>query len=195
MKKNGEILGKFVMSICLVGIIITTVYFLYESYRQHASHTYEIYKDTLYMKTDVSNGKYRVSFSTNQRLQGDYIEFDKQMVRNHISNLYFYPPDTIYVLNVNGKTVSRIESHDFKIIDVLSEDVIVEKDSDLIVMDRIHYKLGDNDYVRFAPGSPRVAYKLTYDSILCRAPLWISLEPNLKGFTLCDSTGHAIAIY
>ncbi len=195
MKNNGKILGKIVMSICFIGIIITTLYFLYDRFGQHTSRTYEIDKDTLYIRTEISMDKCLVSIGNNRKFQGDYIEFDRHMIRNHISNLYFCPPDTIYVLNVDGKTVSRIESHNFKIIDVLSEDVLVKKDSDLIVMDRIRYKLGDKDYERYAPGSPRIAYKLTYDSILCRAPLWISLEPNLQGLTLCDSTGHAIAIY
>ncbi len=195
MKNKGEILGKIVMSICVIGIIITTIYSFYDRFGQHISCTYEIDKDTLYVRTEVSKDKCRVSISKNRKFQGDYIEFDKHMVRNHISNLYFCPPDTIYVLNVDGKTVSRIESHNFKIIDVLSEDVLVKKDSDLIVMDRIRYKVGDNNYERFAPGSPRIAYKLTYDSILCRAPLWISIEPNLQGITLCDSTGHAVTIY
>ncbi len=183
------------MSICFIGIVITTVYYLYECFVRRISRTYEIYEDTLYMRTEVSEDKYRVSLSNDRRFKGDYIDFDRYMSRNHISNLYFCPPDTVYVLNVEGQTVSKIECHDFKIIDVLSEDVIVEKDSAMIVMDRISYKLGDKRYERYAPGTPRVAYKLTYDSILCRAPIWISLEPKLQGFTLCDSTGHATAIY
>ena len=157
------------------------------------TETFEIVKDSLYLQTDTSGGRYRIWLSRNGRLWDDYIEFGKERVRNHISNIYFFPPDSLYVLNIEGETVSGIRSHDLRIIDVLSEDIAVLKDSDWIIAERLRYELNSGYVERFAAGSPRIAYRLSYDSVLCKAPVWICFEPCLKGFTICDSTGHAIA--
>lgn len=155
--------------------------------------TYEILKDSLYLKTSALFGRYRVSLSNDGKHWDDYVDFNREWIWNHISNMYFMPPDTLFFLNIEGETVSGIRSSRMKIIDVMSELMIVNIDGEWTVTERLRYEIGGKQYERYVPGSPRIAYRLTYDSILSSSPVWISLEPYLDGFTVCDSTGHASA--
>ena len=194
MEKNIKKTVWVTFSIIVLGFVCYAVYNITIHNRSNNAEILEIVKDTLYMRTDTSNGRYRVWLSRDGMLWNNYVDFEKERVRNHISNAYFFPPDSLFVLNLEGETVSGIKSDDLRIIDVLSEDMAILKGSDWIIAERLRYELNDVYVERFAPGSPRIAYRLTYDSILCRAPVWICFEPYLRGCTICDSTGHAIAL-
>ncbi len=192
MKKNIKTMG--LLALCL-SVLVFVGYYGYSVISHNESNktkTFEISKDELYLQIDITDGRYKVWLSRNGRLWDDYIEFEKERIRNHISNVYFFPPDSLYVLNIEGATISDLKSSDLLIIDVLSEDIAVLKDNVWTMADRLRYESNGRYVERFAPGSPRIAYRLTYDSVLCSAPVWISFEPYLKGFTVCDSTGHAV---
>lgn len=192
MKKNKK--NAVWASLCLCVLFLVSYIFRTISTHNRSDNTeiFEIVKDSLYLKFDTFSGRYRIWLSRNGRVWANYIEFEKERIRNHISNVYFFPPDSLFVLNLEGETVSGVESNDLRIIDVLSEDIAVLKGSDWVIADRLRYYTNSGYVERFAPGSPRIAYRLTYDSIMCSAPVWICFEPYLKGFTICDSTGQAI---
>ena len=190
-----KIIKKILWSVLGLLISVLTGYAIYNIITQNKlnnSETFEIVKGSLYIQTDISGGKYKVWLSRDGKLWDDYIEFEKERIRNHISNIYFFPPDSLFVLNLEGETVSGIKSNHLSIIDVLSEDIFVGKGGDWVIADRLRYYTNSGYVERFSPGSPRIAYRLTYDSIMCSAPVWICFEPYLKGFTICDSTGYAI---
>ncbi|MDE6381180.1 MAG: hypothetical protein K2L11_11975 [Muribaculaceae bacterium] len=193
-KKNNKIIW-LIIGLTISLTLALNIFHISTFFESQSSKEYEILEDTLYIKTSLTNGLFRVYVSKDGNSWKNYIEFEEERIRNHISNMYFFPPDTLYVLNVEGETVSGIKSIDFKIIDVMSEEILVLKDNEWIAAERLRYEVDDKYIERFCPGSARIAYRLTYDSIMCSSPLWISLEPNLNGFTTCDSTGHAIKIY
>ena len=185
--------GLSVITLCAVCALILRMFNWNSLAGIGRPNEYEITKDTLYIRPEVSGNKYRLSISKDGSNWEDYVDFNGDYIWNHISNLYFFPPDTLFVLNEEGKSIVGIGSHSLKIIDVLSQLTAVERDSIWILAERLRYHDGGKYVESFVPGSPRIAYRLTYDPKLSSAPVWISMEPNLDGFTVCDSTGYPTA--
>lgn len=142
----------------------------------------------------IDNETNRVYISKNKDFGSDFIELSEKGLESYL-NIYFAPPDTIYVLNYDGNSINDIKSDRFKIVDVMSHDIFINNESSWEgSLERIRYDIDGKHYERYNPGNPRIAYRLTYDTMLCSLPLSICFEPELAYFTVCDSTGRAISI-
>lgn len=162
------------------------------------SFTYEIVKDTLYMKMDnIRDGrkkKCRVYFSKNGKAWDDYVEYNRSIINQNVSNIYFFPPDTLYILNIEGERLTDLRKTNLEIIDVLSFYLLIYNGDHYELWERLKYESDGKKVERFAPGTPRIANKLTLDTLLTKAPVCISIQPNLKGCSRIDTLGKEIPI-